>query len=39
MMLDEIYWLGINPQIPSLDPPLAAVVKGIEHILNVLVNI
>ena len=22
LMLDEIYCLGINPQIPSLDPPL-----------------
>ena len=22
LMLDENYWLGINPQIPSLDPPL-----------------
>ena len=23
-MLDENYWLGINPQIPSLDPPLGS---------------
>ena len=22
LMLDGNYWLGINPQIPSLDPPL-----------------
>ena len=25
LMLDEIYWLGINPQIPSLDRPPAYI--------------
>ena len=31
-MLDEIYWLGINPQIPSLDSPLVMAIAILQEV-------